>query len=34
VKAVVESHGGTITVGDAPGKGAQFLVRLPLAATA
>lgn len=29
VKAIVESHGGTVAVGDAPGGGAQFTVRLP-----
>lgn len=29
VKAIVESHGGTVAVGDAPGAGAQFTVRLP-----
>lgn len=31
VKAVVESHGGTVSVGDAPGGGARFTVRVPLA---
>jgi signal transduction histidine kinase len=30
VKAVVESHGGTVAVGDAPGGGACFTIRLPL----
>lgn len=29
VKAIVEAHGGTVTVGDAPGGGAQFICRLP-----
>jgi signal transduction histidine kinase len=29
VKAIVEAHGGTVTVGDAPGGGAQFTTRLP-----
>lgn len=29
VKAIVEAHGGTVTVDDAPGGGAQFTVRLP-----
>jgi signal transduction histidine kinase len=28
VKAVVESHGGTVMVGDAPGGGARFTVSL------
>jgi signal transduction histidine kinase len=32
-KAVVESHGGTVAVGDAPGGGACFTVRLPLSRT-
>ena len=30
VKAVAEAHGGTATVGDAPGGGARFQVRLPV----
>jgi signal transduction histidine kinase len=29
VKAIVEAHGGTVGVDDAPGGGAQFTVRLP-----
>jgi signal transduction histidine kinase len=29
VKAIVEAHGGTVTVGDAPGGGAWFTLRLP-----
>jgi len=29
IKAVVEAHGGTITVGDAPGGGTCFIMRLP-----
>lgn len=29
-KAVVEAHGGTIAVGDSPGGGARFTVRLPV----
>ncbi len=29
VKAIVEAHGGTVTVSDAPGGGAQFVVRIP-----
>jgi signal transduction histidine kinase len=29
VKAIVEAHGGGISVDDAPGGGAQFVVRLP-----
>jgi signal transduction histidine kinase len=29
VKAIVEAHGGTVGVGDAPGGGACFTVRLP-----
>lgn len=29
VKAIVEAHGGTVAVGDAPGGGARFVTRLP-----
>jgi len=29
VRAVAEAHGGSATVGDAPGGGAQFQLRLP-----
>lgn len=29
VKAIVEAHGGSVSVADAPGGGAQFAVRLP-----
>jgi len=29
VKAIVEAHGGSVTVGDAPGGGARFTIRLP-----
>jgi len=29
VKAIVEAHGGTITIEDAPGGGARFVVRVP-----
>src|SRR5205085_4952282 len=31
-RAIVEAHHGTIHVGEAPGSGAQFVVRLPAAA--
>lgn len=31
VKAIVEAHGGTVVVADAPGGGAEFTVRLPKA---
>jgi signal transduction histidine kinase len=34
VKGIVEAHGGTITVGRAPGKGAQFRFILPVGAPA
>lgn len=29
VKAIVESHGGSVAVNDAPGGGAEFIIRLP-----
>jgi signal transduction histidine kinase len=32
VRAVADAHGGTVQVGDAPGGGARFEVRLPRAA--
>jgi signal transduction histidine kinase len=31
VKAIVEAHRGTVTVGEADGGGARFTVRLPAA---
>ena len=31
VKAIVEQHGGTVTIDDAPIGGARFIVRLPAA---
>jgi signal transduction histidine kinase len=31
VRAIVERHAGTVSVGDAPGGGARFVVRLPAA---
>ena len=31
VKAIVEQHGGTVTIDDAPIGGARFVVRLPAA---
>jgi signal transduction histidine kinase len=31
VHAIITQHGGTITIGEAPGGGAQFVVRLPAA---
>jgi signal transduction histidine kinase len=31
VRAIVERHAGTVTVDDAPGGGARFVVRLPAA---
>ncbi len=34
VKAIVEAHGGVVTVDDAPGGGARFVARLPVAARA
>jgi signal transduction histidine kinase len=33
VREIVSRHGGTITLGDAPGGGALFTVRLPTAAS-
>jgi len=30
VKAIVEAHGGTVSVGDAPGTGAEFTMRIPV----
>jgi signal transduction histidine kinase len=29
VKAIVEAHGGTVAIDDAPGGGARFTVSLP-----
>ncbi len=34
VKGIVEAHGGTITVGRAPGGGAEFRFTLPVGAPA
>jgi two-component system OmpR family sensor kinase len=31
VKELVDAHGGTVAVDDAPGGGARFVVRIPLA---
>jgi signal transduction histidine kinase len=31
VKRIVQAHGGTIRVKSAPGKGAEFIVRIPVA---
>jgi signal transduction histidine kinase len=33
VRAIVQAHGGTVTVETAPGEGARFIVRLPMALT-
>jgi signal transduction histidine kinase len=30
VKAIVEAHGGTVTLDTAPGSGARFVVEIPV----